>query len=68
MIEKWHKAKPLTFGFAFLFIFFGIQILDSKYIYPRLKPVCNGELTEQQIRACSDWIHKKETRHVRTNK
>lgn len=67
MLKQWHEARPFTFGIIFLVVFFGIQMFDSKYIYPSMIPKCNGEITDQQVRACSDWIHKKETNHVRTN-
>jgi hypothetical protein len=66
MMKAWYEAKPFTFGSVFIFFYMTIPILDQLYMIPRMKPVCNGQITDQQARACTDWIHKKETKHVRT--
>ena len=66
MLKIWYEKKPFTFGAVFIFFYMTIPILDQIFIYPKMKPVCNGEITDQQIRACTNWIHK-ETSHVRVN-
>ena len=68
MLKRWYKTRPFTFGAVFIFLFVAIDKLDHIFIYPKMRPVCNGEITDQQIRACTDWIRKKETRHVRDDK
>ena len=67
MLKKWYEAKPFTFGSVFILLVVIITNLDQIYMYPMMKPNCNGKITDQQIRACTDWIRKKETSHVRVN-
>ena len=67
MLKKWYEAKPFTFGSVFILLVVIITNLDQIYMYPMMKPHCNGDITDQQIRACTDWIRKKETSHVRVN-
>ena len=67
MLKIWYEKRPFTFGAVFIFFYMTIPILDQIFIYPKMKPVCNGEITDQQIRACTNWIRKKETSHVRVN-
>ena len=67
MLKIWYEKRPFTFGAVFIFLYLTIPILDQIFIYPKMKPVCNGEITDQQIRACTNWIHK-ETSHVRVIK
>jgi hypothetical protein len=68
MLKIWYEKKPFTFGAVFIFFYMTIPILDQIFIYPKMKPVCNGEITDQQVRACTNWIRKKETSHVRVIK
>ena len=68
MLKKWYEARPFTFGSVFIFLVVVINILDKIFMYPMMKPPCNGQLTDQQTRSCTDWIRKKETGHVRTTK
>jgi hypothetical protein len=68
MLKRWHENRPFTFGAVFIFFYMTLPILDAYFIYPTMKPHCNGQITDQQIRACTDWIRKKETNHVRTTK
>lgn len=68
MLKKWYEKRPFTFGAVFIFLVVVIDKLDHIYMYPMMKPICNGEITDQQIRACTDWIRKKETSHVRNDK
>lgn len=67
MLKRWYETRPFTFGAVFIFLYMTIPILDQLLIYPKMKPVCNGEITDQQARACTDWIRKKGTSHVRVN-
>ena len=67
MLKKWYEKRPFTFGAVFIFLYMTIPILDQIFMYPKMRPVCNGEITDQQARACTDWIRKKGTTHVRTN-
>ena len=67
MLKIWYEKRPFTFGAVFIFFYVTIPILDQIFMYPKMKPVCNGEITDQQIRACTNWIRKKETSHVRVN-
>lgn len=66
MLKIWYEKKPFTFGAVFIFFYMTIPILDQIFIYHTMKPNCNGTITNEQVRACTDWIHKKETHHVRT--
>jgi|688.fasta_scaffold01392_71 hypothetical protein len=68
MLKRWYETRPFTFGAVFIFLYMTIPILDQVFMYPKMKPVCNGEITDQQARACTDWIRKKETQHVRIDK
>ena len=65
MLKRWYETRPFTFGAVFIFLYMTIPILDQVFMYPKMRPVCNGEITDHQIRACTDWIRKKETSHVR---
>lgn len=67
MLKRWYETRPFTFGAVFIFLYMTIPILDQIFMYPKMRPVCNGEITDQQARACTDWIRKKGTSHVRTN-
>lgn len=64
MLKKWHDNNPYTFGAVIVALYITIPILDSRFIYPKMKPVCNGQITDQQVRSCTSWIIKKETKHV----
>ena len=66
MLKRWYEAKPFTFGAVFIFFYMTIPIVDAMFIVPYMKPHCNGQITDQEARSCTDWIRKKETRHVRT--
>ena len=66
MMKAWYEAKPFTFGAVFIFFYMTIPIVDKIYMVPRMSPQCNGTITNEQVRACTDWIHKKESNHVRT--
>jgi hypothetical protein len=66
MLKRWYEAKPFTFGAVFIFFYMTIPILDAMFIVPTMKPQCNGAITDQQVRSCTDWIRKKEKGHVRT--
>ena len=66
MLKRWYDKNPFTFGAVFIFFYMTIPIVDQIYMHPIMKPQCNGTLTDEQVRACIDWIHKKETNHVRT--
>lgn len=66
MLKRWYESKPFTFGAVFIFFYMTIPILDQLFIIPTMKPQCNGTITNEQTRACTDWIRKKETKHVRT--
>ena len=68
MLKKWYEARPFTFGSVFIFLVVVIIELDQIYMYPMMKPHCNGDITDHQVRACTDWIRKKETSHVRVIK
>ena len=68
MLKRWYEKRPFTFGAVFIFLYMTIPILDQIFMYPKMRPVCNGEITDQQARACTDWIRKKGTSHVRINK
>ena len=63
MLKIWYEKRPFTFGSVFIFFFMTIPILDRVFIYPTMKPQCN-----KQIGECDNWIHNKETNHVRTTK
>ena len=68
MMRKWHEEKPFTFGIVFLISFIFLDVADAKWFIPRMRPICNGEITDQQARACSGWIkkiNKKEQTDVR---
>ena len=68
MMRKWHEEKPFTFGIVFLISFIFLDVADARWFIPRMRPVCNGEITDQQSRACSGWIkkiNKKEQSDVR---
>jgi hypothetical protein len=68
MMKKWHEEKPFTFGIVFLISFIFLDVTDAKWFIPRMRPICNGEITDQQARACSGWIkkiNKKEQSDVR---
>ena len=68
-MKKWHEEKPFTFGIVFLISFIILDVSDARWFIPRMRPVCNGEITDQQARACSGWIKKinnKEQKDVRT--
>ena len=67
MLKIWYEKRPFTFGAVFIFFYVTIPILDQIFMYPKMKLVCNGEITDQQVRACTNWIRKKETSHVRVN-
>ena len=58
MLQKWHDSDPMTFGIIFIFLYGALDIIDSRWFIPRMRPVCNGEITDQQARACSGWIRK----------
>ena len=58
MMKKWHEEKPFTFGIVFLISFIFLDVADARWFIPRMRPVCNGEITDQQARACSGWIKK----------
>ena len=67
-MKKWHEEKPFTFGIVFIISFIFLDVTDARWFIPRMRPVCNGEITEQQVRACSGWIKKinnKEQNDVR---
>ena len=64
MLKKWHENRPFTFGAVFIFFYMTIPILDAAFIIPTMKPVCNGQITNQQVRMCTDWIKNKEKVHV----
>jgi hypothetical protein len=66
MLKRWYEAKPFTFGAVFIFLVVAINTLDQIFMYPIMKPVCNGQITDQEARSCTDWIRKKEKGHVRT--
>ncbi len=61
MLKIWYEKKPFTFGAVFIFFYMTIPILDQIFIIPTMKPPQCG-----QIRECDNWIHNKETNHVRT--
>lgn len=68
MMKKWHESKPFTFGIVFIISFIFLDVTDARWFIPRMRPVCNGEITDQQARACSGWIKKinnKEQKDVR---
>jgi hypothetical protein len=64
MLKKWHESRPFTFEAVFIFLFLTIPILDEIYTVPRMKPVCNGQIGEEQVKMCTDWIKTKEKVHV----
>lgn len=64
MLKKWYESKPFTFGSVFIFFFMMIPLLDQIFIYPKMKPVCENQITDEQAKACRSWIIKKETGHV----
>ena len=41
-----------------------IPMLDQALIYPTMKPVCEGQITDEQVKKCTSWIIKKETKYV----
>lgn len=68
MLKKWYEAKPFTFGIVFIILYLGIPVLDAKYITPKVVPHCKGEITDEQVRACTSWFRKGDNKHVRTTK
>jgi predicted membrane-bound mannosyltransferase len=64
MMKAWYEAKPFTFGAVFIFFYMTIPILDQLYMNPTMKPICNGQITDQQVRMCTDWIIKKDKARV----
>jgi hypothetical protein len=64
MLKKWHENRPFTFEAVFIFLYFTIPILDKIYIVPHMKPVCNGQITGEQVKMCTDWIINKDKAHV----
>jgi hypothetical protein len=70
-MKKWYEEKPFTFGIVFLISYVMLDVADARWFIPRMRPVCNGEITDQQARACSGWIKKinnKEQNDVRVTK
>ena len=61
MLKIWYEKRPFTFGSVFIFFFMTIPILDRIFIIPTMKPQCS-----KQAKECDNWIHNKETNHVRT--
>ena len=61
MLKIWYDKNPFTFGSVFIFFYMTIPIVDQVYMNPIMKPECS-----EKVRACTDWIHNKETNHVRT--
>ena len=57
MLRKWHDSDPLVFGIIFLFLYSALDIADSRWFIPHIRPVCNGEITDKQVRVCSNWYH-----------
>lgn len=68
MLKRWYDKNPFTFGAIFIFFYMTIPIVDQLFIIRTMKPQCNGTITNEQVRACTDWIHKKESSHVRVTK
>lgn len=59
MLKIWYDKNPFTFGAVFIFFYMTIPIVDQIFIVPTMKPQCVE---------CDNWIHNKETNHVRTTK
>lgn len=56
---------------VFLISYVMLDVADARWFIPRMRPVCNGEITDKQVRACSGWIKKinnKEQNDVRVIK
>lgn len=66
MLKRWYETKPFTFGSVFIFLYVTIPIFDQIYIYPKTKPVCEGNITDEQVKTCTSWIITKDTKHVST--
>jgi hypothetical protein len=64
MLKTWHENRPFTFEAVFIFLYFTIPILDEIYIVPHMKPICNGQITDEQVRMCTNWIKVKDKAHV----
>ena len=62
MLKTWHENRRFTFEAVFIFLYVTIPILDAAFIIPKMKPVCNGQITDQQVKMCTNWI--KENAHV----
>ena len=48
------------FGVLILVVYFAADVLDAKYVIPRLANSCKGALTEQQAEQCYHWYYVKE--------
>jgi len=57
-MKKWHEEKPFTFGIVFLFLYAALDVADARWFIPSMRPICNGEISDKQVRACSGWIKK----------
>lgn len=64
MLKSWYEAKPFTFGAVFIFFYMTIPIVDQLFLIPKMKPVCTGQITDEQVRQCTNWIKKKDSKHV----
>ena len=68
-MKKLYKKNSQVFGAVFLLLYLGLDVADARWFIPRMRPVCNGEITDQQAKSCSGWIRKinnKEQTDVRT--
>jgi hypothetical protein len=69
MLRKWHKDNRVAFEVVFMFLFAMIDVVDAEWFHPKMRPICNGEITDQQVKSCSGWIRKindKEQKDVGT--
>ena len=67
MLKRWNESRPFTFGSVFIFLYVTIPILDQIYLYPKMRPKCEEQITDEQVKTCASWIVKKETKHVRSS-
>ena len=67
-MKEWFLKDEFKHGFILMFLFIVLDVSDARWFIPRMRPVCNGEITDQQARICSGWIRKinnKEQKNVR---
>lgn len=69
-MKKWYEKDPVKHGLILLTLFGVLDVADARWFIPHIRPVCNGEITDQQSRICSGWIKtiSKERSDVRVTK